>query len=96
MKTIIRDTILDGNMGEGWTDQYSAALAFAERLNAAYRAEFGDDSDVHIDVRRNTSGETPRAVVQSDDDNNAETRADYVISRTWEEFCGNPPAELVA
>lgn len=100
MSTRIRDTILDGNMGEGWTDQFAAAHAFAEHLEAAYRAEFGDDADISIDIRARTSGETPRLLAESDEpwtfESDPENRAYNVRHQAWADFCSNPPAELIA
>lgn len=72
----INDQVLDGNLGEGWTDNYEAARAHAEYLRAEYLSEarelFGDDADIRIsiDVQRNTSG-TSRGVsvsVRTDDE----------------------------
>lgn len=35
MQITIRDTILDGNMGEGWADNYAAAPAMAARMTSS-------------------------------------------------------------
>lgn len=96
MKTTIRDTILDGNMGEGWADDYAAAVALAEHTAAAYRSEFGESADIEVRVLRNTAGYTPPLSVESDEDDDALNRAEAVRDRAWESFCANPPAALVA
>lgn len=63
----IRQTILDGNLGDGWADNYRAARAFSNRLEHEFRQEFGLDADIKITVQRNTSGYAAPADIWSDD-----------------------------
>lgn len=96
MQITIRDTILDGNMGEGWADNYAAAPAMAAALEAEYRDEFGDGADIRIDVQRNTSGDARMSIDVEEFALANELRASGARNRALESFCSNPPAELVA
>lgn len=89
MTITIRETILSGNMGDGWKDENAAAAAFAEFLTTELQWAF-PDAVVNIRVQRNTSGHTPG--VQVDGGNEAtESDAQAVSLRAWNQFCDNAP-----
>src|SRR5664279_99771 len=54
--------ILAGNLGDGWTDNYVAALALADKMREIWTSdlaeytEAGHTVEIEIDVERNTSG----------------------------------------
>ena len=54
--------ILDGNLGDGWTDNYEAALALADLMRVTWTSdlsefiEAGHTVEIEIDVERNSSG----------------------------------------
>lgn len=97
MALTINATILDGNMGDGWHDDYRAARAYAtfleERILAAY-----PDATVTVEVVRNTSGCTPPTSVVCDDysvddvagyqlETRIQEHVDAISERAWEAFC---------
>jgi hypothetical protein len=54
--------IIDGNLGDGWTNNYDAALALADLMRETWTSdlseftEAGHTVEIEIDVERNTSG----------------------------------------
>jgi hypothetical protein len=54
--------ILDGNLGDGWTDNYNAALALADQMRKIWTSDLaeytaaGHTVDIEINVERNSSG----------------------------------------
>ena len=95
------DTVMDGNMGDGWADEYAAACEYARRLDAAYRAEFGEDAIIKVNVLANTSGSRPPSYHDDSGDRwtfetDPDQRIDQIRNYVWEQFCNDPPADLVA
>lgn len=69
----ISETILAGNMGEGWIDANDAAAAYAKFLECEYRAlaekRFsGVEVEIDVDVQQNASGWSRNAIVVGDAD----------------------------
>ena len=95
MKPMIVRTICDGNLGEGWVDNFEAALRYAEVLKLAYRREFGEEAFVKINIQRNCSGAEPRPLYLDADGNDATEQAEIIAFNTWEEFASNPPEDLI-
>lgn len=54
--------ILDGNLGDGWTDNYDAALALADLMRETWTSDLSEFSaaghtvEIQIEVERNTGG----------------------------------------
>ena len=92
-KVTVRQTILDGNLGDGWTDNYRAARAYANVLASEYRAEFGVDADIEITVQRNAGGYIAPADIWSDDGDDAglRERAAEISQYAWEQFARRAP-----
>jgi hypothetical protein len=104
--------IIDGNLGDGWTNNYDAALALADLMRETWTSdlseftEAGHTVEIEIDVERNTSGcDCSRSVFVSirDAENGDETyRLELYATESltseneiWDDFCANPPAEVV-
>ena len=110
MKITITDTILDGNLGDGWRDQYDAALAFAAFREGFIRGYVagsypGADLTVTIDVQRHTEGHTGGATVDVSDCESEEADrverdlTEYLAAGSdaaWEAFCGSDAAERLS
>lgn len=97
----IRTQILDGNLGEGWNDNFQAAEALADFTRAIWEEdtkglrEAGHEIEIEIEVRRNTTGYIGEIQVDCDD---------YELSRAaecaitpesyiWDKFCSSEEAE---
>lgn len=94
----IRAIINDGNMGDGWADNYEAACAYAEFMESEFRQAIEDiapdaDIEIDVDVNRNASGWTPEPSVICDDAE-LEIRVQHRIDglRTWEEWVDSAEA----
>jgi hypothetical protein len=107
MATInINTQILDGNLGEGWADNYEAAQGLAEYTEKTWRAELNDLSNagheicISIDVQRNVSGcSREMCVTVSGMDFDAAYDLEKQVSdtltdenRIWEKFCASEEA----
>ena len=108
MATITISTqILDGNLGEGWKDNYETALALAEYTEAIWEndlAEYANEHEIkfYIDVELNTSGSSRSVCVEIEDsDIDDEDVYDMIqkIENTltdegqiWERFCSSDEA----
>lgn len=92
----IRAVINDGNMGHGWADNYEAACAYAEFMESEFRRAIEDiaqDTEIDVDVNRNTSGWTPEPRVICDDvetEIRVQNRIDGL--RTWEKWLDSADA----
>lgn len=98
MSTIIINTqILDGNLGDGWSDNYAAACALAEYARKTWMADLGEFIEaghkvsINIDVKRNTSGASRSMTVNCYDglDDDLYLTTENVI---WEDFCNSDAA----
>ena len=101
MKITISDTILSGNMGDGWADQHDAAKGYAEyaaeKLADVVREKY-PDAEVETEFRtQNASGCGPELSVdvETDDlDQKFEIEndlTDYLLNyydRVWSAWCG--------
>ncbi len=104
MTTInITETILAGNLGEGWSDRSEAADAYAEFLEAKYRetAErmFPDaEITVGIDVEHDAEGCAPNAIVTGDADVIEMAGLEGVLANDsgWNEFLDSDAARELA
>ena len=104
MTTItIHAQILDGNLGEGWTDNYAAAQALADftrekwEADLADLAEAGHEINIDIDVQRNASG-CSRAVEVWCDDAELQRQAEAALTdetRIWDLFCQSEEARAL-
>mgnify|MGYP001212158023 FL=1 len=104
MTTItITAQILDGNLGDGWRDNYEAAQALAEFMEQRWRDDLaelaaeGHEVDIQIDVQ-SAEGCVRETTVDADDADLA-ARAERLLTdrnRIWERFCNSPEAEALA
>ena len=104
MTTItIRAQILDGNLGEGWPDNYAAAQALADftrekwEADLADLAEAGHEINIDIDVQHNASGSS-RAVEVWCDDAELQRQAEAALTdetRIWDLFCRSEEARAL-
>jgi hypothetical protein len=99
MTIYINDTILAGNMGDGWNDQNAAADAYADFLTDAYRAaahrRFPDQTiEVDVTVQYNTEGWRANVSVMSDDDaaETGEFERDLTDGEYWSQWCESEDA----
>ena len=102
MTTItIRAQILDGNLGDGWRDNYRAAQVLSDFTRETWKGdvselkESGHDVEIEIDVERNTSGSS-RAVEVWCDDPEIQQKAESALTdegRIWDLFCRSEEAK---
>lgn len=106
MKINISDTILSGNMGDGWADQHEAAKGYAkyaaEKLVEVVKERYPDDEvEAEFDVQYATGVTNGIAVdVETDDlDQKFEIEndlADFLnnyYDRVWSSWCGGDGSE---
>ena len=106
MNITVRTQILDGNLGDGWRDNYSAAKALAEFTEKIWRDDLheysDDDIEINIDVERNTSGCSRSVEVFVEDcpngidDYDEEQKIASVLTdenTIWEKFLDNNEAK---
>ena len=103
MTTItIRAQILDGNLGEGWPDNYAAAQALADFTREKWEADLADlveaghDIEIEIDVRH-ASG-CSRSVEVWCDDPEFQHQAESALAdetRIWDLFCQSEEARAL-
>ena len=98
-------TVLDGNLGDGFADNYAAANAFAQFTAEKLHTEF-PSATICSDVRRNTTGAGHDLTVTMTDEEmtdqdgeydsslerHATEIADAILERAWEQFCSSPEA----
>ena len=104
MSTItITAQILDGNLGDGWRDNYEAAEALADFMERRWRDDLaelaaeGHEIDIQIDVQRKTSGCARETIVDADDADLV-ARAEELLTdpnRIWDLFCNSPEAKAL-
>jgi len=89
--------ILDGNLGDGWKDNYEAATALAEFSKDIWNKELSakyPDADItfEIDVQRNTCGSSRSVVI---DCSEAIDLSDDITdeSSIWDVFCSSDIAK---
>ena len=89
----ITETILSGNLGEGWTDIDKAADVYAEFLASEYRAQAqsmfpGADIEVDVLVEHGAEGSAPSAIVTGEGDSLEMARLEDVLANlgTWNRF----------
>ena len=102
MTTItIRAQILDGNLGDGWRDNYRAAQVLSDFTRETWEGdvselkEAGHDVEIEIDVERNASGSS-RAVEVWCDDPEIRQKAESALTdecRIWDLFCRSEEAK---
>lgn len=108
MATITISTqILDGNLGDGWNDNYSAALglaAYTEDIWMKDLTEYANDHKIKIDidVEKNTSGSSRSVSVEIDDSDmdhddiyDMQQKIENSLTdegRIWEMFCSSDEA----
>src|SRR4051812_1712198 len=109
MRIEISDTVLSGNLGDGWADENEAADAYAEHLETFYRDAaiewFGPEAKIYVTVeaRHNTSGATAgvSAFVYADDGEIHEKSGpfEYYLSQEekneWPQWCDSEEAEAL-
>lgn len=97
-RVVINAQILDGNLGDGWADNYEAALALAKftqevwaRDVSSYQADF----EFNIDVEKNTSGAAREVSVYADDWQQAQAIESVLTDpgEIWVSFCESEEAK---
>lgn len=92
-------TLNDGNMGDGWADDYAAACAYAEFLRTYLPANGYPDAIVDVSVSRRCTGSTR---IHARDKNGSEIGEyfhglqDIVGNVAWVAFCESHEASLLA
>jgi hypothetical protein len=106
-KITITTQILDGNLGDGWSDNYEAAEGLADFTKSIWLndlkefADAGHEITIDIDVQRNTSGcSRDMSVTVEDLDFEAAYDLEQQVTnsmtsenRIWEQFCSSEEAE---
>lgn len=101
MEITITAQILDGNLGDGWKDNYRAALALAEFTEKTWAEDIaGSDLEdiaytIDIDVQKNVEGASREMEVDCSD-YNLTRRVESVLtpeSMIWDRFCRSETAE---
>lgn len=99
-KIYITKQIADGNLGEGWTDNFAVARALAHYARQVWTKDLsgfsGHDIEIEIDVQKNASGYTrPLTVVSYDDeiDEDAVLREMTPEHLIWEQFLESDAAK---
>jgi hypothetical protein len=100
---IISSKILDGNLGDGWPDNYVAAQALARFTRDMWRDETtlfraaGHTVRIEVEVRRNAHGDSPaREVSTQPFDYGLQQDVETAITpenRLWELFADSPQAD---
>lgn len=97
-KVTISMKILDGNLGDGWADNYKAAKAYAGYLEAQLTdvlASMGLEPEIDIDVCRNTSGTAGSPAIDLDGEasteleRQVEAAVDHTCSWAWDRWAGS-------
>jgi len=95
-KITIRETILDGNLGDGWFDNAKTADALADYTRSVWEKDLelftaqGYDVVVDISVQYRTTGYSRPVTVSVDDENLLERGIEECLtpnSVIWERFC---------
>lgn len=88
----ITEDILDGNMGDGWKNNYETACSFATFIEETYRNTIeqnwpGISVTFGIEVKKDTSGYTSGLSVVGDNWEKANEIEEYLQRLdTWSEF----------
>lgn len=110
MATItVHAQILDGNLGDNWTDNYQTARALGEYMKNVWYEDldyggFADDHEIEFDieVERNANGINQQVTVSVKGKSNVETAYEMqerVLewltdeNEIWEQFCSSTEAE---
>jgi len=99
-KITVRDTILDGNLGDGWNDAYAAACALKDYQSSIWAEDLqqfvdaGHDIDIDITVQRNTSGWCGDTQIDADDYDLIQSVQGALTDSNivWERFCESAAA----
>jgi len=100
MKISIHSQILDGNLGDGWEDDFEAACGLAEFTEQVWRNDLksltdqGYQLDITISVAKNTSGCSQQVSVWCKDYDIAATAESLLTDdgTIWCKFCGSDAA----
>lgn len=106
-KITITAQILDGNLGDGWADNYEAAKGLADFTKSIWLndlkefADAGHEIAINIDVQPNTSGysrDMSVTVEGLDFEAACDLEQEVINSMTsensiWEQFCSSEEAE---
>lgn len=106
MKITINDTILSGNMGDGWADQYETAEGYAEyaadKLTDVVREQYPDAEVIaNFNVQNATGYSRGLSVdVETDDldqkfeiENDLTDYLNNYYDRVWSAWCGGDGSE---
>jgi hypothetical protein len=104
IKITITAQILDGNLGDGWSDTHGAAMALAEFTDKTWRADLAaigqHDVEIHIDVQRDAAGHTMAKDILIENIEDAPLGFENEIERSltpegdiWENFCSSDMAD---
>lgn len=109
MKITINDTILSGNMGDGWTDQHDAAKGYAkyaaEKLAELVRERYPNaEVEAEFDVQFATGCTNGLSVdVETDDldekfeiENSLTDYLNNYYDRVWSDWCGGDGSEFIS
>lgn len=110
MKSItVSAQILDGNLGEGWSDEYESAVELAEFTKNVWVSDLaelaadGYEINIDIEICRNTTGYSRQMSVDVDGCDDAafdlQKRAEGMLtdeSTIWEKFCSSDVAAGLA
>lgn len=103
MATIkIIDTILDGNLGDGWRDNAKTADALVEYMTEIWANDLeafssqGHDVVIEISAQYNTSGRKSPRIIDVDSDDISESEIERCLTPDdiiWERFCRSEEAK---
>ena len=107
MNILITTQILDGNLGDGWADNWEAACGLAEYTERQWLTDLasyviaGHTVEIEIDTQRNTSGcsRDVSVFVDGTDPESGDDTEREILSvltdekRIWEKYCASPEAE---
>lgn len=99
----INAQILDGNMGEGWTDNHNAAIALAEITEQTWTKDLQDyakDFNIQIDIDVDAGIGEERPISIDAEGIDYETYCDIESCLTdpniiWDDYCGSLLAGLL-
>ena len=111
LKITIYATILDGNLGDGWRDNYETAQALGAYTHDIWNEDlsaFAEQYEININIEivPNTSGYSNPVTVHVDDDSLASSELYDITDEienaltnedsVWDKFCGSDIAESLS
>jgi len=109
MKIRVNVNILAGNMGDGWADQYEAAVGYGYFLKPRIEEEIlnkypNANIDVSMDVDRESGCRRDTMIIVDGVDDDSEWDITHKLeeavadieNEAWDDFCCSPEAEQYA